>query len=87
MTPLPSSLAELSWSSKLKDVLSDWSVADRDIYAHLSLRDALSHMSGLPRHDYVYARGQTADDLLGAFPHLSAAYELYALLRTDALFY
>jgi CubicO group peptidase (beta-lactamase class C family) len=75
-TPLPPTLHQLSWSSKLKDVLPDWSVPDRGIHQHLSLRDALSHVSGLPRHDYSYSRGQTAGDLLEAFPHLRAAYEL-----------
>jgi hypothetical protein len=39
-------------------------------------KNALSHVSGLPRHDYSYSRGQTAADLLNAFPHLRAAHEL-----------
>jgi CubicO group peptidase (beta-lactamase class C family) len=81
-TPLPHTLRELSWSSKLKDVLPDWSVPDRDIHAHLSLRDALSHVSGLPAHDWSYARGQTAEDLLEVFPHLRAAHELQAVSWT-----
>jgi CubicO group peptidase (beta-lactamase class C family) len=79
-TPLPPTLRTLSWASKLVDVLPEWGVPDGDIRAHLSLRDALSHVSGLPRHDFVYARGQSAEDLLGMFPHLRAAYELCASL-------
>jgi CubicO group peptidase (beta-lactamase class C family) len=76
VTALPLTVDELSWSSKLKDVIPEWSVSDRDICEHLSLRDALSHVSGLPSHDYVYSRGQTTEDLLKAFPGLRAAHEL-----------
>jgi CubicO group peptidase (beta-lactamase class C family) len=48
-THLPAGVAKLEWSTKLKDVLPDWSVADQSIYEHLSLRDMLSHVSGFPR--------------------------------------
>jgi CubicO group peptidase (beta-lactamase class C family) len=50
VTALPAGLDELTWSSKLKNVLPEWSSADRDIYEHLTLRDALSHVSGYPRY-------------------------------------
>jgi CubicO group peptidase (beta-lactamase class C family) len=50
VTALPAGLDELTWSSKLKSVLPDWSAADQDIYQHLTLRDALSHVSGFPRY-------------------------------------
>jgi CubicO group peptidase (beta-lactamase class C family) len=43
-------LDELTWSSKLKNVLPEWSSVDRDIYEHLTLRDALSHVSGFPAY-------------------------------------
>jgi CubicO group peptidase (beta-lactamase class C family) len=50
VTALPAGLGELKWSSKLKDVLPEWSSTDQDIYEHLTLRDALSHVSGYPRY-------------------------------------
>jgi CubicO group peptidase (beta-lactamase class C family) len=50
VTTLPAGLEELKWSSKLKDVVPEWSSTDQDIYEHLTLRDALSHVSGYPRY-------------------------------------
>jgi CubicO group peptidase (beta-lactamase class C family) len=50
VTALPAGLDELTWSSKLKNVLPEWSSVDRDIYEHLTFRDALSHVSGFPAY-------------------------------------
>jgi CubicO group peptidase (beta-lactamase class C family) len=49
VTPLPSGVTELTWRSKIKDVLPQWTVDDEWIYEELTIRDALSHVSGLPR--------------------------------------
>ena len=49
-TPLPPGLSELTWSSKLKDILPDeWKLQDEYASDHATLQDILSHVSGLPR--------------------------------------
>jgi CubicO group peptidase (beta-lactamase class C family) len=48
-TPLPAGVDELTWSTKVKDIFPGWKLSDPNIYEHLSIKDALSHISGLPR--------------------------------------
>jgi CubicO group peptidase (beta-lactamase class C family) len=64
VTALPAGLDELTWSSKLKNVLPEWSSVDHDIYEHLTLRDALSHVSGYPRYaQQVVSQPESRADL------------------------
>lgn len=52
-TTLPASfetVLDFNWQTKLKDLLPDeWALMDDWAYEKASLRDALSHVSGLPR--------------------------------------
>jgi CubicO group peptidase (beta-lactamase class C family) len=43
----------LGWRTPLKSVLPDFKLADPADTEHLTLGDALSHLSGLPRHDLL----------------------------------
>jgi hypothetical protein len=50
ITPLPAGLTELTWDTKVKDLLpDDWKLEERWASEKASLRDVLSHVSGLPR--------------------------------------
>jgi hypothetical protein len=50
VTPLPDHLSGFSWDTKLKDLLpNDWKLMDPWASEAVSIRDALSHVSGLPR--------------------------------------
>lgn len=49
---------ELKWSSKMADFLrEDFVLSDNYYTSHITLEDALSHRSGLPRHDFSYGPG------------------------------
>ena len=49
-TTLPAGVRELAWNTKMKDLLpKDWALMDQWATEKASLRDALSHVSGLPR--------------------------------------
>jgi hypothetical protein len=51
VTPLPAGLAKLTWDTKVKDLLlDDWRLMDEWASEKASLRDVLSHVSGLPRY-------------------------------------
>ncbi|KAI1786346.1 beta-lactamase/transpeptidase-like protein [Ganoderma leucocontextum] len=77
VTPLPSGLSRFDWDTKVRDLLpSEWGYQDEWAERSLTLRDAFSHLSGLPRHDYSYKPGDTTADVLQRLKHLSPAYEL-----------
>lgn len=48
-TPLPSALQAFNWETKLKDLLpEEWAVQDAWIDSKANLRDAFSHLTGMP---------------------------------------
>jgi CubicO group peptidase (beta-lactamase class C family) len=50
VTPLPSGLKTFNWDTKVKDILpGDWKLMDDFASEKASIRDILSHLSGLPR--------------------------------------
>jgi hypothetical protein len=93
VTPLPGDLQELTWTTKIADLLpGDWKLMDPWASEAVGVRDALSHVSGLPRsvcmyhgncmlrilsrHDLSYARGESAIDLIHRMQYLRPAFEL-----------
>lgn len=50
VTPLPPGLTTFDWDTKVKDILpNDWKLQDQWASNYASVRDILSHVSGLPR--------------------------------------
>ncbi|KAH9889349.1 beta-lactamase/transpeptidase-like protein [Cubamyces lactineus] len=77
MTPLPSAVQAFNWETKLKDILpGEWIIQDRWTESKANLRDAFSHLTGMPRHDYSYRPGDTAAYVVRRMRHLPPAYEL-----------
>ena len=52
VTTLPAGVKTFTWETKVKSLLpaEDWELADEWATEKLNLRDALSHVSGLPRY-------------------------------------
>ena len=83
-TPLPARLPAFDWETRVVDLFPvelGWSIqelADGDNWAaqRATLRDLLTHVSGLPGHDYAYKTGDTAEDIVWRMGGLRAAYEL-----------
>ncbi|KAF9233583.1 beta-lactamase/transpeptidase-like protein [Melanogaster broomeanus] len=75
-TPLPPSLTEITWHTRLKDLLPEWQLMDDWASERANLHDILSHVSGLPRHELSYGPLDTPDDLLTRLRYLRPAFEL-----------
>lgn len=53
-TPLPPDVEEFNWDTKVKDILpGQWGHSDPWTFEKASIRDILSHVSGLPRSLYL----------------------------------
>ncbi|KAI9067465.1 beta-lactamase/transpeptidase-like protein [Trametes sanguinea] len=77
VTPLPPSVAVFDWDTKMADLLpEEWALEDPWASKKANLRDAFGHVTGLPRHDYSYRPGDTAEDVVLRMRHLPPAYEL-----------
>ncbi|EIW63119.1 beta-lactamase/transpeptidase-like protein [Trametes versicolor FP-101664 SS1] len=77
VTPLPAGTARLDWDTKIAAILPDeWLLDDEWTTRAASIRDVLGHVSGMPRHDFSYAVGDTAQDIVLRMRHLRTAYEL-----------
>ncbi|OCH90091.1 beta-lactamase/transpeptidase-like protein [Obba rivulosa] len=77
-TELPPSVKKLTWDTKVASLLpdSDWSLEDPYATAKANLRDVLSHMSGLARHDLSIAPRDDVVDAIKRMRHLKSPYEL-----------
>lgn len=71
---------ELAWDAPVRTWLPGFAIADRDASAQISLRDMLSHRTGLPRHDLLWYNNDALrrDDL----PARMASLQSSAPLRT-----
>ena len=50
VTPLPDGLPRLDWDTKLKDILpEEWQLMDTTASDLTSVKDILSHQTGVPR--------------------------------------
>ena len=49
---------KVAWDEPVRTYLPDFRIQDEYASAHMTLRDLLSHRSGLPRHDLMWIGGQ-----------------------------
>ncbi|KAH8116769.1 beta-lactamase/transpeptidase-like protein [Phellopilus nigrolimitatus] len=76
-TPLPNTLSALNWNSKIKDILpGEWELQDSWASEKADIRDVLSHVSGMPRHDGSYGPHDSITDVIRRMKFLRPAYEL-----------
>ncbi|KAH9180217.1 beta-lactamase/transpeptidase-like protein [Lactarius sanguifluus] len=76
-TPLPTGLSSLSWQTKLADILpGDWELSDPWASKKANLIDILSHVSGMPRHDFAYKRNHSTLDVTRNLRNLRPSHEL-----------
>ncbi|KAH7914454.1 beta-lactamase/transpeptidase-like protein [Hygrophoropsis aurantiaca] len=77
VTALPPGLSELTWKTKVKDILpGQWELMDEWATEKANIHDILSHVSGLPRHDYSYGPYDTPFDAVVRMKYLRPAFEL-----------
>ncbi|KAF7328949.1 Beta-lactamase domain-containing protein [Mycena venus] len=74
---LPDGVTEFSWDTKMRDLLpGEWMTEDQWSTDKASLKDLLSHVTGLPAHDGSYSPYDSPQDIVLRMKHLRAAYEL-----------
>ncbi|KAG7095302.1 hypothetical protein E1B28_006068 [Marasmius oreades] len=61
----------ITWDTKIKSILPDlWELQDRVATSESTITDAMSHRTGLPRHDLMYTRNDTTISILERLRHL-----------------
>jgi CubicO group peptidase (beta-lactamase class C family) len=64
----------LADTTRVTDLLPDFSLSDAAATRQLTLRDLLTHTSGLPRHDRIWTPGDLArDEMIRRMRHLALA--------------
>lgn len=67
----------LDWDTPIQKYLPDFGVADPKLSAEITLRDLLSHRTGLPRHDFIdNLKLPDRNELCQYFRHLEATFGL-----------
>ncbi|KAG1805214.1 beta-lactamase/transpeptidase-like protein [Suillus subaureus] len=77
VTPLPPALSEFNWHTLVQDILpGEWQLMDDWASKKANMKDILSHVSGLPRHDYSYGPGDSPKGDVLRMRYLRPAFEL-----------
>ncbi|KAG2069269.1 beta-lactamase/transpeptidase-like protein [Suillus decipiens] len=77
VTPLPPALSEFNWHTLVQDILpGEWQLMDEWASKKANIKDILSHVSGLPRHDFSYGPHESLKDDVLRMRHLRPAFEL-----------
>jgi CubicO group peptidase (beta-lactamase class C family) len=78
----------LDWSKPVRDYLPEFRLHDAVATERITIRDLLSHQSGLPRHDWVHLPGdRTPAELLGVLRHLELSRDIRAAYQYNNLCY
>jgi CubicO group peptidase (beta-lactamase class C family) len=78
----------LDWSKPVRDYLPEFRLHDPVATERLTIRDLLSHQSGLPRHDWVHMPGdRAAADMLGLMRHLELSRDIRSTYQYNNLCY
>ncbi|EIM80585.1 beta-lactamase/transpeptidase-like protein [Stereum hirsutum FP-91666 SS1] len=87
-TLLPESVVLFDWDTKVKDLLpGEWNLMDQWAEEKANIRDILSHVSGVPRHDAAYSPSDTAAIAISRLQYLRPAFELRAQWSYNNIMY
>ncbi|KAI9061922.1 beta-lactamase/transpeptidase-like protein [Trametes sanguinea] len=85
-TSLPPGVSELTWNTKVGDLLpgADWKLSDEWATREANIGDALSHVTGVPRlaagvellHDFAWFGNDTTQDVVRRLRHLTMTHGL-----------
>ncbi|KAJ7282733.1 beta-lactamase/transpeptidase-like protein [Mycena rebaudengoi] len=76
-TALPRTVSTFNWDTKMQDLLpGEWLLEDPVTTKEATLKDLLSHQTGLPETDLQYGPTEPTRDVVLGMRHLRAAYEL-----------
>lgn len=78
----------LEWDRPVQSCLSDFRLHDRFVTEQLTLRDMVTHRSGLPRHDWLWSGSNlTRAELFERLPYLELSAELRSSYQYNNLMY
>ena len=67
----------LDWTKPVRDYLPEFRLHDPVATERVTIRDLLSHQSGLPRHDWVHLPGdRTPAEMLDVMRHLELSHDI-----------
>ena len=78
----------LDWTKPVRDYLPEFRLHDPVATERITIRDLLSHQSGLPRHDWVHLPGDRAPaELLGVMRYLELSLDIRSAYQYSNLCY
>jgi CubicO group peptidase (beta-lactamase class C family) len=78
----------LDWTKPVRDYMPEFRLHDAVATERVTVRDLLSHQSGLPRHDWVHVPGdRMAAEMLGLMRHLELSRDIRAAWQYSNLCY
>lgn len=78
----------LDWSKPVRDYLPEFRLCDAVATERVTVRDLLSHQSGLPRHDWIHLPGDLAPaEMLPLMQHLELSRDIRAAWQYNNLCY
>lgn len=79
---------KLEWDTPVKDILPDWQMQDPYITQALTVRDMLTHRSGMPSHDWAWMGSNgSRRDLLARLRHLDFSAPLRTRFQYNNVLY
>ncbi|KAJ6021712.1 penicillin-binding protein [Penicillium herquei] len=78
----------IQWDTPVHSIIAnDFSMIDPWYTDHVTLRDILSHRSGLPRHDWLLLANLTSQDIIQRIRHLPLTAEIRTIFQYNNLMY
>ena len=79
---------QLDWTKPVRDYMPEFRLSDAVATDRVTVRDLLSHQSGLPRHDWVHLAGDRAPaELRDLMRHLELSRDIRAAFQYNNLCY
>ncbi|KAJ6545400.1 beta-lactamase/transpeptidase-like protein [Mycena capillaripes] len=79
---------KLRWDTKIATLLPEWGLMDVEMQNGVTIQDALSHRSGMPRHDYSgYARAGGVPEMISTLRFLRPSAALREQYQYNNLMY
>jgi len=80
---------KLTWEDRVEDVLPDFRLKDEMVSARIQVRDLVSHVSGMPRHDLLWYNNEemTRGEIVKRLRHLELNKDLREEFQYNNLMY
>ena len=78
---------KIHWDTPLRQYIPKFHMKDEFISEHITIRDVLSHRTGLPRHDFVTQGLKELDELFNRLPHLDSNGDFRTKYQYNNLMY